>query len=66
MRGTDESSYVIDGVRLGQNRKRPGSARRYIICPGTADAVSPRFLTIGRTPQRLWRHHQQIYIGTTT
>lgn len=34
-------SYVIDGVRLGQNRKRPGSGRRYIIiCPGTAVAAA--------------------------
>lgn len=35
VRSRQTSSCVIDGVRLGRNRKRPGSARRYIICPGT-------------------------------
>lgn len=36
-RSQQTSSYVIDGVRLGQNRKRPGSAWRY---SGTAVAAA--------------------------
>lgn len=36
-RSPQTSSYVIDGVRLGRNRKRPGSAWRY---SGTAVAAA--------------------------
>lgn len=55
---------MIDGVRLGQNRKRPGSARRYIIRPGTGDAATAAvaaavFDDRQDTTQRLWRQQRQ-------